>query len=66
MAEPPPAGRLLTRHSVFRARYRSRRGLRLCDPPCDAHAAELRHPCDYGLTQALGLRMRVLDLKAIE
>ncbi|MFZ0788082.1 MAG: RES family NAD+ phosphorylase [Chromatiaceae bacterium] len=66
MAEPPPAGRLLTQHTVFRARYRSPRGLRLQDPPCDSHATELRHPSDYGPTQALGHRLREMDVEAIE
>lgn len=66
MNEPPRAGRLLTQHTLFRARYVSPRGLRLQDPPCASHAATLRHPSDYGPTQALGRRLRGLDVEAIE
>lgn len=66
MAEPPPSGRLLTQHTVFRARYRSPRGLRLQDPPCAAYANVLRHPCDYAPTQALGRRLRDSGVAAIE
>ncbi len=54
MAVPPPAGRLLTQHTVFGARYRTDRGLRLQQPPCAAHAPVLTHPSDYGPTQRLG------------
>ncbi|MCF7992877.1 MAG: RES family NAD+ phosphorylase [Thiohalocapsa sp.] len=66
MAEAPPAGRLLTQHSVFRARWRTDRGLRLQTPPCDAHEAALRHPSDYGPTQRLGRALREMGIGAFE
>jgi hypothetical protein len=56
MSEPPPSGRLLTQHSLLRARYRGLRGLRLQDPPCAAHEAVLTHPSDYGPTQRVIFR----------
>jgi len=64
MAEPPPSGRLRTQHSLFRARYRGERGVRLQEPPCAAHKAVLRNPAEYGLTQQLGaaLRKKGIDL----
>jgi hypothetical protein len=64
MAEPPPSGRLRTQHSLFRARYRGERGVRLQEPPCAAHEAVLRNPAEYGLTQQLGaaLRKKGIDL----
>jgi hypothetical protein len=64
MAEPPPSGRLRTQHSLFRARYRGERGVRLQEPPCAAHKAVLRNPTEYGPTQQLGaaLRKKGIDL----
>jgi hypothetical protein len=66
MAQPPPSGRLLTQHTLFRTRYRSPRGLRLQEPPCATHASVLCHPSDYGPTQTLGRRLRALEVDAIE
>lgn len=66
MAEPPPAGRLLTQHSVFRARWRTERGLRLQAPPCAEHEALLRHPADYVPTQRLGRALREAGIGAFE
>lgn len=66
MAEPPPGGRLRTQHSVFRARYRGERGVRLHQPPCAAHEAVLRAPADYRATQALGSALREAGVGAIE
>jgi hypothetical protein len=66
MAEPPPSGRLLTQHTAFRARYRSRHGLRLQESTCRQYEAALRHPSDYGPTQALGRRLRDLGTEGIE
>lgn len=62
MAQPPPAGRLRTQHSVFRARYRGARGVRLQQPPCAAHEAVLRDPADYRATQRLGAALRQADI----
>ncbi|MEQ8860356.1 MAG: RES family NAD+ phosphorylase [Pseudomonadales bacterium] len=56
-ATPFPAP-LLTRHTAFRARFRTARGLRLEQPPFSAHAAALTSPVDYTATQALGTAMR--------
>ncbi len=66
MAEPPPSGRLRTQHSVFRARLRAERGVRLQQPPCAAHAAVLRHPSEYGPTQRLGSALRGAGIDAFE
>jgi hypothetical protein len=66
MAEPPPAGRLRTQHSVFRARFRGERGVRLQQPPCSAHEAALRHPADYAPTQRLGSTLRAAGIDAFE
>ncbi len=66
MAEPPASGRLRTQHSVFRARFRGERGLRLQGPPCAAHTPTLRHPADYGPTQRLGSALRKAGIDAFE
>lgn len=66
MAEPPPSGRLRTQHSVFRARCRGERGLRLQQPPCAAHEALLRHPSEYGPTQGLGTALRQAGIELFE
>lgn len=58
MAEPPPSGRLLTQHTLFSVRFRSKRSLRLQDVPCDDHRPDLIDPADYRVTQALGSAMR--------
>ena len=58
MAAPPPSGRLRTQHSVFRARFRGRRGVRLQQPPCAEHEVVLRDPADYVPTQRLGTALR--------
>ena len=66
MIEPPPSGRLVTQHSLFRVRIRSERGARLQNPPCDARRATLRHPSDYSATQALGRALRARGIGAFE
>jgi hypothetical protein len=66
MREPPPYGRLLTQHTLFRARYRSDRAVRLQDPPCAAFECVLRHPSDYGPTQRLGRHLRDSGLDLIQ
>lgn len=54
----PPAGRLLTQHTLFGAAYRADPGLRLQDPPFAAHQAVLADRSDYGAPQTLGSLMR--------
>jgi hypothetical protein len=66
MAEAPPARRLITQHSLFRARLRTERGLRLQHPPCQAHEAQLRDPADYRATQQLGSALRAAGIAAFE
>jgi hypothetical protein len=66
MAEPPPAGRLITQHHLFRARLRTERGLRLQNPPCQTYEAALRDPADYQATQDLGSALRAADIAAFE
>ena len=66
MREPPPSGRLLTQHTIFRARYRSDRAARLQKPPCAAFESVLRHPSDYGPTQRLGRHLRGAGLDLIQ
>lgn len=66
MAAPPPAGRLTTQHTLFRARVGTQRGLRLHQPPCAAHQAMLRDPADYRATQQLGAALRAAGIEAFE
>ena len=66
MVQPPPDGRLLTQHSLIRARYRSARGLRLQAPPCSVFEARLTDPVNYGPTQRLGGAMREAGIQAFE
>ncbi|ACL72798.1 conserved hypothetical protein [Thioalkalivibrio sulfidiphilus HL-EbGr7] len=62
----PPASALVTRHTVFEAAYRSRRGLRLQEPPFDAFRDALTHPADYRATQQLGTALREAGVQAFE
>ncbi len=64
--EAPPQRRLVTQHSCFSARWRTDRGVRLQQPPCDVHQGVLRHPADYGPTQAMGAALRAADVGAFE
>jgi hypothetical protein len=66
MNVPPPSRRLLTQHTLFRARWRSERGVRLHAPPCNAYETQLRHPSDYGATQRLGRALREIGVGAFE
>lgn len=66
METPPPKGRLRTQHSVFRARIRGPRGVRLHQPPCHRHEAVLRDPADYGPAQRLGSALRAAGIDAFE
>jgi len=62
----PPAQALVTRHTVFETAYRSRRGLKLQDPPFDAFREALTHPADYRATQQLGSHLREARVEAFE
>lgn len=64
--ETPPASPIRSRHTLFRARYRTRRGLRLHRPPCDERRSILTDPTSYGPTQALGSAMRDAGVLAFE
>lgn len=62
----PPAGKIDTQHTLFEAAYRTLTGLRLQALPFDAHRGAIRHPSDYGASQALGARMRAAGIEAFE
>lgn len=66
MGEPPPSGRLVTQHTLFRARYRTARGLRLQSPPFVEFESRLRNPRCYRDTQALGAAMRAEGVEAFQ
>jgi hypothetical protein len=66
MARPPPGRRLVSQHTSFQASYRTRRGIRLQDPPFSAFASELSSPASYAETQALGTEMRHKGTEAVE
>lgn len=66
MTRPPPGQQLITQHSVVRARYATRCGLRLQHAPFDAHVDVLRNPSDYTATQALGTALRAAAFEAFE
>lgn len=61
-----PAGPLTTQHSLFGARWRCRRGVRLHAPPFDAWSAVLTDPADYAATQQVGSAMRQAGIEAFE
>lgn len=62
----PPRQRYLTQHTLFAARYRTRRGIRLQCKPFDRYRIELRDPTSYTATQLLGKRMRAAGVEAFE
>lgn len=55
-----------SRHTLFEARYRTERGLRLQAEPFEAWQAVLTHPSDYGPTQSLGRALRAAGVHAFE
>lgn len=65
MQVPPPTP-LVTQHTLFAARYRTPRGVRLHTPPCDAYRDRLADRASYGPTQALGAAMRGSGVEAFE
>lgn len=58
--------RLDSRHTLFEARYRTERGLRLQAAPFDVWRATLVHPSEYGPTQALSAAVRDAGVQAFE
>ncbi|WP_368642373.1 RES family NAD+ phosphorylase [Castellaniella ginsengisoli] len=66
MAAPPAGETIQSQHTLFSVGYRTERGLRLQDPPFDAHRAVLADPVRYQPTQALGAAMRAADVEAFE
>lgn len=65
MSTPPPS-KLVTAHSLFAARYRTKTGLLLQSPPFDEYRAVLTAPGDYRDTQTLGSRLRAEGVQAFE
>lgn len=53
-------------HSLFSVRYRTDQGLQLHRPPFSSHEAQLAHPSDYSVSQALGSAMRHTGVMAFE
>lgn len=66
MAPRPDAPPIVSEHTLFAAHYRSNHGVRLHQPPFDAHGAALRDPLDYGASQQLGSAMRRAGVQAFE
>ena len=66
MTVPPASGKFTTAHTVFGARYRSLRGLRLQHKPFSDYQRELTDPGDYRITQLLGNAMRETGIEAFE
>lgn len=66
MQAPPPKPRIHTEHTMFSARYRTERGVRLQAAPFDRYQAQLAHPADYAATQQLGAQMREAGVQAFE
>jgi hypothetical protein len=62
----PPAGKLVTQHTLFGAEYHTEKGLRLQGLPYSAQQDVLTSPSDYGATQALGTAMRAAGVEAFE
>lgn len=62
----PVSDRIRTEHTLFSARYRTERGIRLHAPPFDRFEASLRHPADYTESQASGTAMRDAGVEAFE
>ena len=65
VAKPFPKP-LRTLHTVFGARIRSERGLRLQSPAWRELHEELTHPSSYAVTQALGTEMRACEVSAFQ
>lgn len=55
-----------SQHTLFEARYRTERGLRLQAEPFETWQAILTHLSDYGPTQSLGTALRAAGIAAFE
>ena len=66
MAEPPPSGRLVTRHDLFSARYRACPGLKLQQAPFSVYRGILGARDRYKETQQLGDMMRQRNILGFE
>ena len=66
MDAPPPKPVLRSTHTVFSVDYASAAGVRLQCPPFDKHRAQLAHPADYSMSQAMGADMRAAGVKVFE
>ena len=64
--ETAPSAPLTTQHSLFSTKITTARGLRLQRPPFAEHRTLLAHRSEYTATQALGTRMREIDVEAFE
>ena len=62
----PPSCPLVTQHTLFTARYRTAKGVRLQMPPCDRHRVVLTDPARYDAAQATGIAMREAGVAAFE
>lgn len=66
MVEPPPGHRIVSQHTVFSARYRTRAGVHLQEPPFAAYQTDISHPARYSEAQALGAELRAQGIAACE
>ncbi len=66
MDAPPVRPSIRTQHTLFSARYKTDRGVRLQKPPFDAHQETLTDRERYGACQALGTAMRDAGVQAFE
>ncbi len=64
--ESPPPRALRSQHTLYEARYRTERGLRLQHVPWSAFEAKLTHKSDYTATQTLGSAMRAAGIAGFE
>jgi hypothetical protein len=62
----PPAEKITTQHTLFGARYRTERGLKLSEPPFARYKAVLADPAEYRPTQALGSLLREAGIEGVE
>lgn len=62
----PPAEKLNSEHTLFRAGYRTEKGVQLQSLPFDEFRTRLTHPQDYSACQLLGSAMREAGVEAFE
>jgi hypothetical protein len=66
MAEPPPAQRIVSQHTVFSASYRTRAGVKLQQTPFAAFEQDISNPARYSESQQLGTELRKQGVEACE